>query len=77
MKNEGVLETYPILQSRIDGLGLKAEEKIVENWGLTPPLPTKVVVDLFGLTAAEASGVKTYVRSLNLDQALFIFIDEL
>lgn len=77
MKNEGILETYPVVQSRIDGLGLKAEEKIVENWNLTPPLPTKVIVDLFGLNAAEAAGVKNYVRSLNLDQALFIFIDEL
>ena len=79
MKNDGLLEAYPILPtSRIDGLGQSAVDKVVNNnITLTPPLPTTVIVDTFGLTAQETFQVKAIIRNSGQDQSLFIFTDEL
>ena len=44
-----------IARNRVEGLAVSAVKKLKQNAGLTPPIPTVVVLDLFNLSAAEKS----------------------
>jgi hypothetical protein len=67
----------------IDGLADSAVQKAQINnglvppsaGGLNPPLPTTVVVDMFGLTEAEASVVKARIQNSGVAESYFIILE--
>jgi hypothetical protein len=73
----GFFETFPLMPATRLNLGNPAVNRIRDNMALVPPIPTKVVIDTFGLSGSEVEFCKDTIRSSGLDQNLFIFTNEL
>lgn len=69
---------------RVQGPAGSAIEKAQKNnglipvslGGLNPPLPTIVIVDLFGLNAAEAAAVKSTIQNSGVPMSYFVILGE-